>query len=296
MNCIGKSSGVLLLLGGLGLTWLAVSGQTAAQNPSELQRESETANRHLTARLAAAEAALAQSRATAAELQQQLAQLQAERDKNLASVVQLTDQLHKAFGEVQRLKAENARLTAWLPPPPAKGLEGVVTAIQKDGVVEISLGSDDGLKPGHQLSVCRAENNAMRVLGQVVVVSTAPDKSVCRTGFESVDGAVQQGDRITTGKQPAPPSSAEPPKTDEPPFLVGGLVLAVLEDGQVEISFGKAAGLRPGHHLEIYRQTGSQGIYVGRLEVVQVGPEKSRCKIVAEQDTVRKGDRITSKL
>lgn len=229
-------------------------------------------------------------------LRQQLRQVQADRDKTFQSVVELTDQLHKAFNEVKRLTAENTRLTAWLPPPLQKGLEGLVTATQKDGLVEISLGSDDGLKPGHQLSVCRAKGSELSVLGQVVVVNAAPDKAVCRVVSESLKGATRKGDRVTTGERPGPPPPPVAPKAGEPPLLLGGTVLAVLEDGQVEISFGTADGLRPGHRLEVYRDSGGLGIYVGQVEVVQTGPKKSRCKIVLEQDTVRKGDRITSKL
>ena len=229
-------------------------------------------------------------------LRQQLREVQAERDKTLQSVVELTDQLHKAFAEVKRLKAENTRLTAWLPPPPPKGLEGLVTATAKNGLVEISLGADDGLKPGHQLSVCRAKGKALDVLGEVVVVHAAPDKAVCRVVSESLKGAVRKDDRVTTGERPGPPPPPQVPKAGEPPLLLGGTVLAVLEEGQVEISFGTADGLRSGHRLEVYRQTGSLGIYVGQIEVVQAAPKKSRCKIVLEQDTVRKGDRITSKL
>ncbi len=45
-----------------------------------------------------------------------------------------------------------------------------------------------------------------------------------------------------------------------------------------------------------YAHLGKISLNVGRIEVVQAGPKKARCKIVAEQDTVRKGDRITSKL
>ena len=299
MNRPGKNLALPLLLGCLVLTLLAVSGHGAAQDPSALQRELVIArklNDEFKARLAAAEAALAQSQAVAERLRQQFQQLQAGRDKNYGSVVELTNQLHKAFNEIKQLKAENARLSTLLPGPPPKGLEGLVTAVDKSGQVEISLGSDDGLKPGHQFSVCRAKGTAIDVLGQIMVVTTTPDKAICRAGTGSLKGAVQKGDRVTTGQQPAAAPAAEGPKPGEPPFLIGGTVLEVLEDGQVEISFGTADGLKSGHRLEVYRETGRQGIYVGRVEVVQAGPKRARCKIVAEQDTVRKGDRITSKL
>jgi regulator of replication initiation timing len=229
-------------------------------------------------------------------LRQQLRQLQADRDKNYKSVVELTDQLHNAFQEVTRLKAENARLSALLPPPPPKGLEGLVTARREDGFVEITLGSDDGMMPGHLMSVVRPKGTGIEVLGEIMVVKAAPDKAVCRVDSEAIKGAIQKGDRVTTGKQLAEPAATELPKPGEVPVLVGGTVLAVLPGGQVEISFGAGSGLRPGHRLEVYRETGGTGIYVGQIEVVQTGPKKSLCKIVSEMDTVREGDRVTSKL
>ncbi len=299
MNRAGKNLALPLLLGCLVLTLLAVSPDSAAQDPSALQRELAIArklNAEFKARLARAEAALAQSQAVADKLRQQFQQLQAERDKNYGSVVELTDQLHKAFNEIKQLKAENARLSILLPGPPPKGLVGRVTAVDKSGLVEISLGSDDGLKPGHEFSVFRAKGTATDVLGRIMVVTTAPEKATCRAGTGSLKGAIQKGDRVTTGKLPAAAPAAERSTPGEPPFLIGGAVLEVLEDGQVEISFGTADGLKRGHRLEVYRETGRQGIYVGRIEVVQAGPKRARCKIVAEQDTVRKGDRITSKL
>ncbi len=230
-------------------------------------------------------------------LRQQVRQLQADGEKNLKSVVELTEQLHKAFGELKRLKAENSRLSLLLPPPPPNGLEGTVTATQENSLVEISLGSDAGLKPGHQLSVHRAKGAQTGVLGQIMVVKTAPERAVCRADPDLLSGAVEKGDRVTTGKQPAQrATTTEPPRPGEPPLLVGGVVLAVLPEGQVEISFGTGDGLRPGHRLEVYRQTGKLGIYVGRVEVVETGPKKSRCRIISELDTVRQGDQITSKL
>ena len=106
-----------LHLGCLVLTLLAVSPNSAAQDPSALQRELVIArklNDEFKARLAAAEAALAQSQAVADKLRQQFQQLQAGRDKNYGSVVELTNQLHQAFSEIKQLKAENARLSTLL--------------------------------------------------------------------------------------------------------------------------------------------------------------------------------------
>lgn len=322
----GKIFIVLLVTNALVVTSLVLSGSAAGQNPAEIQSRLNNAlkeNQQLKAVLAKLEALLAEGQAVRARLQAENEQLkkalaevqqqgeplraeirqaQAERDKHFRSVVELTEQLHKAFNELKQLKEINARLSALLPEPPAKVLRGIVTATEKDGSVEISLGGDDGLRPGHRLSVYRTSAKETTVLGRIMVVKTAPDKALCKVDPGTLKGPIQKGDLVTTGQQPAGPAAAGPPQvdgtraSDQPPLLVGGQVLAVLEDGRVEISFGAADGLRPGHRLEVYRVTGSQGIYVGRIEVVEAGPQKSLCKTILEQDTIQKGDRITSRL
>ncbi len=181
--------------------------QRAAAQAAEVRNEAATVNE-------AARKMIAVLQQQVAALQKQLADSSAQRDKNLQSVVEMTDQLHQAFAEVKQLKAENARLAALVPK-----------------------------------EVAEAEAD----------------------------------------KPPATPTS-------EPPYLFGGQVLSVAEDGQVVISFGANDGLTPGHRLEVYRQTGHGGIYVGRVEVVQTQAGEAICKPVLQQGTIRKGDRITSKL
>ena len=326
MKCTGKLFSVLLFTIGLTLTGLSAADHAAAQDAATLQAELEkqrASSAQLKAVVAKLEGLLAAEKAARDQqlaagdatqkilavlqqevetLRKELAKVQTERDKNFKSVVELTDQLHQAFNEVKQLKEENARLRALVPnpPPPADRppkLEGVVQAVANGNLVEISLGADDGLKSGHRLIVYRVSGGTRTQLGHVDVLQTAPDKAICKVDSKSLKGPIRKGDRVTTGES-AEPRAAEQPKPGAAPDLVGGEVLAVGDDGEVEISFGSADGLRPGHRLEVYRITGSEGIYVGRIEVVKTTAKASTCKSILEfeKHPIQKGDRVTSKL
>ena len=90
-------------------------------------------------------------------------------------------------------------------PPPA-GLEALVTAVGKRDYVEISIGSDDGLRVGHRLEVHR--NGVMIARG--VVVKTAPNRSVLRIEKENKRAVVQPYDRAT----PIAPNVAQSKKVE----------------------------------------------------------------------------------
>lgn len=323
--------GVLTLTLAPALICLGTSPQAAAQDVSALQAElakARAVNQQLQAKVAELESVLAKEMAVRREgqaagevtqkmmavfqqevqkLRDQNAQLQAQHDKNQKSVVDMTDQLHKAFSEMKLLKEQNARLLSLVPNPPtgveAPGkLDGTVTAAPNANLIEVSLGAGDGLKSGHRLTVYRTSGANRTTLGQVEVLQATADGSICRFDPKSVKGEILKGDLVTTELQTAAPAASRLSDPGQLPVLVDGEVLSVSEKGEegkeaeVEISFGSADGLRPGHQLEVYRLLSSEGIYVGRIEVVSTTAKKSVCKAVATQDTIRKGDRVTSKL
>ena len=228
------------------------------------------------------------------KLRQEVRQSQAEHDKMMKQIVEMTDRMRQAVNEAARLKAENERLVSRRWPHyhratvPAQ--EGVVSGILEDGRVEISLGVNDGVVKSHFLNVHRVDAHKSVHLGYLVVVESSPDKSICRPGAWTAEGIFQKGDRVTTAYHRPPPG--------EPPNLVGGKVLSVGDTGEVEISFGSDDGLWPGHRLEVYRMAGNEGVYVGRVEVLKTSAKKSICKslIEFEKKEVRKGDQIISKL
>ncbi len=84
---------------------------------------------------------------------------------------------------------------------------------------------------------------------------------------------------------------SKPPKVD-------AIVTSVLGDGLIEISLGSDAGLREGHQLEIYRTSGGQSTYVGRVKVVRTDPSKAVCKVDPnfQNSNVMENDRVASKI
>lgn len=136
---------------------------------------------------------------------------QQDRDTYFAEVIDLTDKLNSIAGNAETLKERNEQLaqqvskqkmvldafdlTADTPVhdrPPT--LDGVVTAVGARDLVEISIGSDDGLRENHQLEVYR-ENE---YVGRVVVVKTEPDRAVVRILPDYRRGSIRKGDRVAT--------------------------------------------------------------------------------------------------
>ena len=75
--------------------------------------------------------------------------------------------------------------------PPA--VAGVVTAVSKN-LVEISLGSDDGIRDGHQLDVFNNTN----FLGRIKIRRTAPNRAGGEIIPEYSKGEIKKGDRVAT--------------------------------------------------------------------------------------------------
>jgi len=81
--------------------------------------------------------------------------------------------------------------------PPEKRaptVDGIVTAVSKSGLVEISIGSDDGLREGHQLEVFSGSS----YLGRIKIRRTAPDRAVGEVIPEYRKGDIKKGNRVAT--------------------------------------------------------------------------------------------------
>lgn len=134
-----------------------------------------------------------------------------DRDEQFAQVVSLTDQVNQARGELARLTErhndlvaqsaslervlEKNGLTAETPVshiPPR--LTGVVQEASDNDLIQISLGSDDGLKKGHQLEVTRG----VQYVGRLEVISTEPDVAVARILKPYQKGPIRRGDSVRT--------------------------------------------------------------------------------------------------
>lgn len=138
--------------------------------------------------------------------------LAAQRDKDSAfqEMVRLTDERNHVAGELKRLEGTNRSLVAQAarfkklleshsidPTAPADGppkVDGEVLASRDNGLIEISIGSDDGLRSGHTLEVFRAD----KYLGRVEVLQTAPDKAVAKILRDFLKAPIERGDRVAT--------------------------------------------------------------------------------------------------
>lgn len=76
----------------------------------------------------------------------------------------------------------------------APKVTGVVLAVNSSDLIEVSIGSDDGLKAGHVMQVYRGN----QYLGQITIRSTGPDRAVGQIDKTLQRGKIQKGDNVTT--------------------------------------------------------------------------------------------------
>ncbi|RMG40645.1 MAG: hypothetical protein D6725_02980 [Planctomycetota bacterium] len=90
------------------------------------------------------------------------------------------------------------------PPPLVFGKVIMAKHAKRSGqpdLVEISLGSDDGLIEGHQLLVYRrgtAQTDRAKYLGEIRLVLVTPDRSVGVVVQKAKNGVIQEGDDVTS--------------------------------------------------------------------------------------------------
>ena len=144
-------------------------------------------------------------------LRDEIRKAQEDRDVQFAKVVKLTDEIHKSQQELARVQERNDQLAGQVTharkllgqvgkdigspldntPPP---LRGKVLAVNDERMVEISLGSDDGITVGHTVDVFRGN----KYVGRLVVLTTATDKAVAKIDSKYTKTAVQTGDDVAT--------------------------------------------------------------------------------------------------
>ena len=75
---------------------------------------------------------------------------------------------------------------------PPSDLKGIVNAVDREGLIEISVGRDDGLREGHEMDVYRGS----QYLGRVQIVRADVDKSIAKMldGFRR--GYIQKDDKV----------------------------------------------------------------------------------------------------
>ncbi len=116
-------------------------------------------------------------------------------DQLLAQAATLKEELRR-----NDLEDDPAKIARQASPPPK--VEGVVLArrqSKESGIelVEITLGSDDGLAYGHNLYVYRPTGKG-KYLGQISIVHLEPDRAVGRVEPLTRNGVIERGDNVTT--------------------------------------------------------------------------------------------------
>jgi hypothetical protein len=180
----------------------------AEENVNRLQIESDFAKREATERKNEAEAYKSVNATLTADLNTQVAQVQDLReqlfdhekqiDQMVAKQDRLMEQLaaHMRAARIAKVDVEEVLAREDGPPAVTGKVMGTRTA---DGLelVEITLGSDDGLVAGHMLDVFNADGRG-KWLGQVKVFQTTPDKAVCIVQKDTQAGRIREGDYVTT--------------------------------------------------------------------------------------------------
>lgn len=148
-------------------------------------------------------------------LRTNLRDAQQQRDESFEKAVALADQVHQREIDLKRLIGEKNDLSADItrqrdllraydipaeedPGAVLPKVSGQVLAVVAGDSVELSIGSDDGLKKGHQLLVFRSAAGQNRYMGRIEVVDTAPDRAVAKILPQFRKGAIQDGDSVTS--------------------------------------------------------------------------------------------------
>jgi len=190
---------------------LALLDQDLRNNAKDLsERTSALTTQTQSAKVA--EESLAAITAEVTKLRNEIRLAQQERDETYVKTVGLNDKLNQAESLRERLEEMNRQLqdqyaqlnrvatalgfrpdtlVSQIPPK----LDGVVTAVDEaKGLVEISLGADDGLKRGHVLQVISGD----KYLGQITLREVGPDKAVGDVDKKMQRGRIKKGDNVTT--------------------------------------------------------------------------------------------------
>jgi len=146
-----------------------------------------------------------------------IADEKARSDEYYKRIIELTNQLAQLGADVAKLRnaqnaiiSENAKfrtiltahqidVNAPIANTPPK-VDGYVKATTTDGLVEISLGSDDGLTRGHTLEVFRPgpTAGATKYLGRIEILQTKADVSVGKVIPQFRRGNIEKDDRVAT--------------------------------------------------------------------------------------------------
>lgn len=191
-------------------TKLADAQQRLSQKEAELAGL-QSAQTEATAALNLAETRLKELVIDIQKLRDEIRLVQGQRDESFQRVVDLTDKLYSSAGVERNLKERESQLIGEIskykrvtdvlgvnPSMPvemiAPPLDGIVMAVGDKNLIEVSLGSDDGLRVGHRVEVFRDNS----YLGSALVLKTDPDRAVAQMDEKSQRGLIKVRDRVAT--------------------------------------------------------------------------------------------------
>ena len=137
-----------------------------------------------------------------------------ERNEAFMLAKQLTDDINRGQGDLRLMKMRNSELVQTVSRQGlvldrnglnefspvdniAPHVEGQVTRVV-DGLVEVSIGSDEGLQEGHTLRVFRINGKVGAYLANIEIVDTNSDRAVGRIVPGTREGIIRKGDRVAT--------------------------------------------------------------------------------------------------
>ncbi|MEN6457994.1 MAG: hypothetical protein ABFC63_03625 [Thermoguttaceae bacterium] len=141
---------------------------------------------------------------------------QQDRDKYFKDLVQKDDELNQASNEKEQLRKRNEDLAKDLAKARealryfdinpdgdfkakvAPRVDGTVTATPGAGLIEISIGSDQGLRKGHHLEVYRIGGGQSTYVGRVEVMKTSATSAVCKIDPKYQNSNIIVGDRVAS--------------------------------------------------------------------------------------------------
>lgn len=233
---------------------------TKVKNAERLIQEKTTEREQLETRLAHERAsraeALAVLESTKRSLQEELQQSKQKYEELFAANQQAVNTFEENRKEMSRLKDEVEKIRE----------EIRVTRLDRDAQLSKARELTDKLNQGE------GELRRLKERSDELVAQLSRAQLVLDRNDLSIDA----------------PIDGLPPKVD-------GVVTAVRDENQIEVSIGADEGLRRGHTLEVYRQDGG---YLGRVIVIETNPDRAVTRVIPEfrQGVIRKGDRVATRL
>jgi hypothetical protein len=123
-----------------------------------------------------------------------------QRNSALLAAQKMEDKLREAMKEIVRLSRGTTTVAKTSQAnPPAENMEGLVSEADANGLVEITLGSDAGLKAGHTLEAYRiaAIPEQSQYLGMIRIRTVTANKAVAEP-VGKMAAPLQRGDHVSS--------------------------------------------------------------------------------------------------